>query len=293
MSDTSTPIRPVIQRFRLGEAWVTTILDGAQLREPLRPPFMMDKDDAALQAIASENRLPWDQFENTYTPVVVELGGEVVLIDTGFGPGGRNAGAGMLRERLGQAGYGPEDITVVAFTHSHPDHIAGVMEGDTLAYPNARHVIGRVEFDAWKSGEGIPESRAANRDLFLKVIAPLEDQLTFVAEGQSVVPGIVAEEAFGHSLGHMMYRVTSGGQEALIWGDVTNHYAFSLRHPDSPVGFDDDKPQAIETRKRVLAMVADAGTLVIGHHMPFPAVGHVERDGDSYAWRPATYQLWI
>ena len=91
----------------------------------------------------------------------------------------------------------------------------------------------------------------------------------------------------------MTYRVSSGDAQVLIWGDLTNHYAFSLPHPDSPVGFDDDKPQAIATRNRVLGQVADAGTMVVGHHMPFPGVGYVRRDGDSFAWVPASYQLWL
>ncbi len=293
MSKTKTNIRPVTHRFALGDAWVTTILDGAQVREPLRPPFMLDKDDAELQAIAATHRLPWDRFENSYTPTVVEVGDMVVLFDTGFGPNGRDNGAGMLRERLAEVGYQPEDISVVAFTHCHPDHIGGVMEGDALAYPNARLVMGRVEHQAWTSGEGIPDNRAGNREMFLKIFAPLEAQLTLIAGGEEIAPGVVAEEAFGHSLGHMTYRVSSGDAQVLIWGDLTNHYAFSLPHPDSPVGFDDDKPQAIATRNRVLGQVADAGTMVVGHHMPFPGVGYVRRDGDSFAWVPASYQLWL
>ncbi|SMY08028.1 MBL fold metallo-hydrolase [Flavimaricola marinus] len=293
MTDRKTPVRPVTFRFPLGEAWISTILDGAHVRDAVRPPFMLDKDDAELRAIAAAAGLPWDKFENGYAPSLVDTGDEVVLFDTGFGPGGREAGAGMLRSRLAELGYQPEDIDVVAFTHVHPDHILGVMEGDGLAYPNARHVIGQVEFDAWKSGETIPESRSGNRDMFMKLIAPLEDQLTFVEGGDSIGTGIVAEEAFGHSAGHMMYRVSSGGKEALIWGDVTNHYTFSLQHPDSPVGFDDDKPAAKATRNRVLGMVADAHTLVVAHHMPFPGVGYVERRGDSYGWVPATYELWM
>jgi hypothetical protein len=38
-------------------------------------------------------------------------------------------------------------------------------------------------------------------------------------------------------------------------------------------------------------MVATDGTLVIGHHMPFPSVGYVERYGGGYRWTPAAYQL--
>lgn len=291
--DRHSPIRPVIHRFPLGDAWITTLLDGAQVRTPLRPPFLLDKDDADLQRIAAAAHLPWDRFENSYSPCLVDTGTHRVLFDTGFGASGRGAGAGRLRALLAEAGHPPEAIDIVAFTHMHPDHISGVMEDGALAFPNARHMVGRVEFEAWKSGTGIPETRAGNRALFLDLIAPLEDRLTLLSGGDTVAPGITAEEAFGHSPGHMMYRVASAGREALVWGDVTNHYAFSLPFPDSPVGFDDDKPRAIATRRRVLGMVADAGTLVVGHHMPFPCVGRVERRGESFAWVPATYDLWI
>ena len=65
MTDTKRPIRPVIHRFAWGDAMITTVLDGSHVRRPLRPPFAMDKDDAALAAIAAENRLPSDVFENT------------------------------------------------------------------------------------------------------------------------------------------------------------------------------------------------------------------------------------
>ena len=237
MSAAKGEYRPTIQRFSLGEAEVTTIQDGTHTREPINPPFAMDKSEDEIAAIAAANNLPSHGFENSYTPTVIHIGGQTVLFDTGFGEMGRENHAGNLRRRLGQAGYAPEDIDVVAFTHCHPDHIAGVMEGDAPAYPNARYAIGRREYDAWKDGSEIPPQRAQNREMFLKLIPPLADQMTFLEDGDTVVPGLTAEAAFGHSLGHMMYRVESAGKSLLVWGDVTNHYVFSLQYPDSTVGF--------------------------------------------------------
>ena len=290
-SDAKGPYRPTIHRFAFGASEVTTILDGAHLRDPIKPPFALDRDDHQIAATAAANYLPATGFENTYTPTVIQTGGQVVLFDTGFGAGGRGSNAGHLLDWLAHAGYAPGDIDVVAFTHMHPDHIGGVMEGDLPAFPNARYVMGQREYEAWLDGSQIPPQRAHNRDLFLKLIPPLADRMTFIGDGDTVVPGLTAVAAFGHSLGHMMYRLDDGAKSLLVWGDVTNHYVFSLQYPDSPVGFDDDPNMAIATRKRVLDMVATDGMLVSGHHMPFPAVGYVERRGDSYAWVPATYQL--
>lgn len=292
-SNPKRPYRPTHHRFILGEAEITTILDGAHQRDAINPPFAIDKSDDDITAIATANNLPSTGFENTYTPTIININGTVVLFDTGFGAMGRKNHAGALSRRLAHAGYAPEDIDVVAFTHCHPDHISGVMEGDKPAFPNARYVIGRREYDAWASGDGIPPQRKENRDLFLKLIPPLAEKMTFLVDGDTVISGITAEAAFGHSLGHMMYRLETAGKSLLVWGDVTNHYVFSLQYPDSPVGFDDDKDMAIVTRKRVLDMVATDGLLVSGHHMPFPSIGYVERTAQSYRWTPATYQLWM
>lgn len=287
------PLRHPVQRFTLGEAEVTTILEGAHLRDAINPPFATNLSGDQIAAAAHENNLPADRFQHTYTPTVINTGGTVVLFDTGFGAMQRGSGAGLLCERLHAAGYAPGDIDVVAFTHMHPDHIAGVMEDGAPTFPNARYAIGRREYDEWHSGANIPAQRAQNREMFLQLIPPLADRMTFLEDGDTVAPGVTAEAGFGHSLGHMMYRLDSGGKSALVWGDITNHYVFSLQYPESPVAFDDDKDAAIATRKRVLDMAATDGLLIAGFHMPFPALGYVERRGEGYRWMPATYQLWV
>lgn len=284
-------LRQTINRFTLGEAQVTTILDGAQVRPSLKPPFMLDKSEDEIAEIGRENRLPHDCFENTFTPTVIDTGAERVLLDTGFGEMGRANGAGQLRARLAEAGYAPEDIDVVALTHCHPDHIGGLWENGEVAFPNAKLMIGRREFDTWSSGDGIPEARAQNREMFLKVVAPLADRFVFLEDGDTVGRGLTAEAAFGHSLGHMMYRLEAGSTQVLVWGDVTNHYVFSLQYPDAQVGFDDDKDAATASRKRVLDMAATDDLVVVGHHMPFPAVGYVERWNAGFRWTPASYQF--
>jgi len=280
-----------VYRFRLGRFEITTIRDGAQRREGVSPPFGIDQDGHVVSALAQANKLPIHAFENTFTPTLVSTGTELVLFDTGNGAQRRSSGAGFLRERLGLAGYTPEDIDVVAFTHMHPDHINGAWEGDQPTYPNARYVMGQREFDAWSSGDDIPARRADNRSLFLRLIPPLAEKMTFLAPGEDIVTGIRAVEAFGHSLGHMAYMIESDGAVLLVWGDVTNHYVLSLQRPHWHAAMDDDRAMAVRTRQRILDMVARDDMLAIGHHMPFPSVGYVERSGTAYRWLPLTYQL--
>lgn len=284
--------RQTVHRLTFGEMQLATVLEGAPVRDAVKPPFMLDRDDAALARIAAQNVLPANKMEHAFVPAVVNTGRELVLFDTGFGTeAGAAMQAGHLVAGLATLGYRPEDVDVVAFTHMHPDHIQGVGKPGAPTFPNARYVMGREEYEQWSSGTRIPEGRRANREMFLSLIPPLKDRLELVEDGAEIVPGITAEAAFGHSLGHMMYRLESAGRQILLWGDVTNHYVFSLRHPEARVAFDDDPAMAVETRKRVLAMVADDRLMVAGFHMPFPSIGHVERSGDSFAWVPASYQF--
>ncbi len=280
-----------VNRLALGEFEVTTVLDGTVLRDAVKPPFCLDRDAAEIAALGAAAHVPVDRFEHPFVPTLVNTGKELVLFDVGFGAKGPSANTGLLRKRMAAAGYAPEDVDLVVFSHVHPDHILGVTIDGAPAFPNARYAIGQVEFDEWKSGARIPASRAANREMFLDLIVPLADQMTFLAPGDRVASGITSIEAYGHSVGHMMFMVESGGKQVLLWGDLANHYVFSLQVPEAKVFFDDDSDLAIAARKRVLDMVATDAIPVIGHHMPFPSLGYVERTADSYRWEPVSYQV--
>ena len=65
----------------------------------------------------------------------------------------------------------------------------------------------------------------------------------------------------------------------------------SLQRPDWHVRFDMDKAAAAASRRKVLDMAAAERIPATGYHMPFPAVGFVEKQGSGYRWVPASYQL--
>jgi glyoxylase-like metal-dependent hydrolase (beta-lactamase superfamily II) len=187
---------------------------------------------------------------------------------------------------LPSAGYQPEQIDFVAFTHCHPDHIGGLIEASQPAFPNARYVFGRLEFDYWKKGDNISDMRQPTRQLFTEVALPFAEKATFIEPGDDVVAGIRAVAAHGHSIGHLAYHVESDGKRLLIWGDVTSHAILSLQKPEWRVGPDDDKAMAIETRKRILDMVSTEQITAVGFHMPFPCVGFVDKTSDGFRWVP-------
>lgn len=286
------PTTPTVYRFELGDFEIATVADGAIQLDGPHPIFGNDQSPEDVQAYAEENFLPPDRMEISFTPVIVNTGSELVIFDSGNGAA-RRPGAGRLAEHLAAAGYAPEDVSVVVITHCHPDHIGGLMEDGQPFFPNARYVIGETEYEFWSSDDrmGTPAENAAN--LVRTNVVPFADKLTFLQDDGEVVSGIRAVAAPGHTPGHMAYLIESQGKPFLIWADTTNHYVMSLQRPDWHVHFDMDKDAAAATRRRILDMAATDRIPATGYHMPFPAVGFVEKTGDSYRWVPVSYQLRI
>jgi glyoxylase-like metal-dependent hydrolase (beta-lactamase superfamily II) len=285
----AAPLRPWAYRFQLGDFEVTTILDGTVQGDPTRI-FGQNEDPDTVRNYAEENLLPRDRLENPFTVTLVNTGSQLILFDTGNGAG-RRPDAGHLLTRLEQAGYSAGEVDLVVITHGHPDHINGLVEEGEPAFPNAEYMVGEVEHQAWKSGEGIPEGRQENRELYMNVVVPFEEKMTFLKGDDEVASGIRAVELFGHSPGMLGFHLESGGRQLLLWADTANHYVLSVQRPEWHVVFDHDREAGVATRQRTFDMVATDRIPVIGYHMPPPAVGYVVRSNGGYRWEPVSYQL--
>ena len=266
--------------FMLGDMKVTTLLAGTRtVTDDPQGIFGMNVSDEEFAEVSRRNFLPDDKGQFFFTPTVVESGSDVVLFDTGF----NGEGIGGV---LDAAGYSTDDITKVVITHMHGDHIGGLtMEDGSPTFANAGYIFGQAEYDHWSGTDS---------DGFKNKIAPLAEKATFVGDGASVASGITGMGAFGHTPGHMVYMLDSGGQQVLLMADTANHYVWSLAYPDWEVRFDMDKEAAAQTRRNVLGMVAADRIPLIGYHMPFPGIGYVAEggpEGAAFHYVPATYQF--
>lgn len=191
-----------------------------------------------------------------------------LLIDTGAGRAWHK-GLGRLGEALAEAGSGPQEVTVVALTHTHIDHLSGLVDADGgLAFPNAGRVL--------VATEELMAFRAEPR------MIPVLPRLVPLEQGDGPLPGVVAVNAPGHSPGHMAFLVEG---RLLIWGDLV-HHPVQFARPEVTWKFDEDVSQARSTRAALLGRALAEGWLVAGAHLPHLGIGRLEREGRAYAFHP-------
>lgn len=290
-ADINHAMPPETHRFNVGKFEVVVIKDGSRAMETPGETFGTDQSAEAVSELLEANFLPTDKFVNSFSPVLVNTGSDVVLFDTGMGEGGRANGMGRLVEGMTAAGYTREDVTIVVLTHMHGDHIGGLMENGEPSFPNARYVTGQAEYDFWVDPARAGTPAEQGHQGVLKSVKPLAAKTTFIVDGGEVVSGITGMAAFGHSPGHMIYNLESDGRRLVLTADTANHFVLSLQRPEWEVRFDMDKAAAAASRKKVFDMLATDKLAFLGYHMPFPAVGYVEKLDTGYRFVPKSYQF--
>jgi glyoxylase-like metal-dependent hydrolase (beta-lactamase superfamily II) len=289
---------PGFYRYKLGDYEVTVVTDGVN-QFPLPESFVTNVKKDAVNAALAEAFMEKDKMTVPYSPIVVNTGAKLVVIDTGTGEANfeRSKGAaGQFQQNLAASGIKRDAVDTVVISHFHGDHVNGLLMADNKpAFPNAEVMVPAVEWKFWMDdGEmsRAPQGRMA--DLFKnnrRVFDALGRKVTPYEWNKEIVPGITAYGTVGHTPGHTSYVIASGSSRVYVQSDVTNHPALFVRNPGWHAGFDQDPKMAEETRRKVYDMVVAEKMLMQGFHYPFPAHGHVEKSGDGYriipvAWSP-------
>ena len=128
---------------------------------------------------------------------------------------------GALPRSLALAGVDPAAVTDVLITHSHGDHVGGLVTADGgLAFPNATIRLSAPEW-AWM------QSKPANAVL----VAAITPKVRTFAPGDAVAPGIRSVALAAHTPGHVGYRIESEGQRLIDIGDIAHSAVVSLERP--------------------------------------------------------------
>ncbi len=214
--------------FRVGELECAVVSDG-----------VMRQDAGAVFGLVP--RVMWERYAGELdaeyrmalglNSLVVRSGGKTVLVDTGCGTkGARAPGAmgiedtGRLLENLAAAGVRAEDVDIVLNTHLHFDHAGGntvAVDGRVVpAFPRARYVVQEAEWEA------ATHTNERTRGTYLaENLAPLEaaGQLELVRGEVEVAPGVRLVPAPGHTEGHCIVELESGGEYAVYVGELAQH----------------------------------------------------------------------
>jgi glyoxylase-like metal-dependent hydrolase (beta-lactamase superfamily II) len=256
--------------YTLGDLRIISLCDG-YVDMPLRR-LRQPGDKPIGDALREQIPLVDGQLRLSVNAFAIDDGSAISLIDTGASNAWHST-MGRLPEALDEAGIEVERVRTVMFTHTHLDHIQGLVLPDGgEAFPGMTRLL--------VPGEELGLFRAEARlERFHGMAEPFE-------AGERIGTNIEAIGAHGHEVGHSCFRVSSGGERILVWGDTVHVPSLQFGRPELTWEFDADQEQARESRLRILALAADDDHFVAGAHLDSPGVGSVTRSNGSFRFQP-------
>ena len=256
--------------YRIGALTVTSLRDGyvdMPIRRLRQPGDIAFGDDLPSQVSLVDGAL-----RLSVNAFAIDDGNDITLIDTGSSNAWHST-MGHLPEALREAKIATGRIRTVAFTHTHLDHIHGlILANGGDGFPQlSRLLVPRAELGMFRE--------VARLKRFHDRAQPLDAGLRLSAHIDTIATP-------GHEVGHTCFRVVSGGETLLIWGDIVHVPSLQFDRPEIAWEFDADQEQARASRLQMLALATGNACYVAGAHLDSPGVGRVSRTKTTFRFEP-------
>ncbi|MBI5284727.1 MAG: MBL fold metallo-hydrolase [Chloroflexi bacterium] len=271
---------------RVGNVEIVSVLDASMTApwSALFPNIAQDAMEPYRQHLSADG----SQITISISSFIVRAGGKTILVDTGLGAKNRPFFSnGRLPEALAENGIAPADVDVVLATHIHVDHVGGhtTAKGDGFvpAFPRAKHVFTRAEWDHWTAPA---IANAPGNEYVVDSVLPLQGvaDIELVDDEYQLGDEITLIPTPGHTPAHTSFLIASAGESAVILGDVAHTPMQVTETGWSPV-FDFNPVQSAESREKLMDRLEKEQPLLAAGHFPHPGFGRVVRvDGKRY-WR--------
>jgi glyoxylase-like metal-dependent hydrolase (beta-lactamase superfamily II) len=220
---------------------------------------------------------------------LIRADGRTILVDTGLGPRPKDTPDvpwGMLLRDFAANGVRPDEVDMVVMTHLHRDHVGwNLTDADgrwVPTFPRARYWVSTRDWEACHQPELQP-TRFPNAPTCVWPLADL-GLVEFMDGEHSLTRTLTAMPTPGHTPGHMSILITSGGEQALVLGDVA-HNPVQIQEPDWVSRADIDPDLTRRTRRALIERLEREQMLVAAGHFQAPGFGRIVRlDGRRY-WK--------
>ena len=242
-----TTIKPDL-KIGDNEIYVISLLE-ASVDPDLLVPENTD-DEQLIEQTYSKDTEP-----SLYNVLLVKNPDFIMLIDTGL-----SSTISKLKAELRKRGVKPEQITQVAISHGHPDHIGGLGEaGATFA--NATLLINEAEYKYWmKRGD---EKTKKRLNMYKTRLSFYMNGENLVANNSNIKPIFVP----GHTPGMTIFNFND---EFYDIADMIYAFDVQIGRPEIAHIYDIDKKSAMAERKKILEVFKKNPNIkVMGTHFPY------------------------
>lgn len=204
-------------------------------------------DKEKVDALVPDGRVP-----TAMNCFVVRTPDGYIMFDTGL-PESRD---GKTLARLAALKIKPAEISAIYVTHSHFDHIGGLLDDTGRAsYTNATLYI---------PAEELTFMRKTMKESCQKIESAYSGRIVTFQPGEILPNDVLPIAAKGHTPGHTAYQLGN----LLFVGDLMHGPSIQLIDPTINANYDANRAQAASTRTTILSYAACRSLTLLGAHIP-------------------------